>query len=285
MKTYLYALLLTGICVKASAQSDVATAKWMPQPASIDGKLTEWKQPLSFYDDNTKLLFDIANDSSNIYLCFKSEDEMNQTKLMRAGMKITLSTKSKPKHEATITYPMPQSSASKKQANNNTAEENESAPDEQTVHDLASFRSNFLQHHTTMNVEGFASANGEIPVTNSYGIIAAINWDSTSNLIYEIAIPKKEFFGASFSAKDASADINLSVEINKMQQHYSASKNDDAGSRNNQGAPGAGMHGRGMRNGMGSGFGGGRQLSDADRSTLNQKTSFKQKFVLSTPNS
>src|SRR5690349_1444958 len=110
MKGHAYMiLLLAGAYVNANAQSDVATAKWMQQSVKIDGKLMEWQQPLNFYDDETKLLFDIANDSNNIYLSFESKEEIDQMKLMRAGMKITLSTKGKSKHEASVIYPLPQS--------------------------------------------------------------------------------------------------------------------------------------------------------------------------------
>src|SRR5690349_4096168 len=108
MKTYCWMLLLACWWINANAQSDVTTSKWVQQPVVADGESNEWQQPLNFYDDKTKLLFAIANDSSNMYFCFESKDPLNQMKLMRAGMKITLTSKGKIKREATIEFPMPQ---------------------------------------------------------------------------------------------------------------------------------------------------------------------------------
>ena len=144
-------------------------------------KLTEWKQPLNFYDSDTQLFFDIANDSSNIYFCFESKDETSQAKLMRAGMKITLSTKGKSKHEASIAYPLPQKQTSPNERNEmQDNEANANRSDKPLIHDMSSYRNRFIQTHTLMDAEGFSTAKGEVPLTNSYGIMAAINWDSTS---------------------------------------------------------------------------------------------------------
>ena len=38
----------------------------------------------------------------------------------------------------------------------------------------------------------------------------------SSNVIYEVAIAKKEFFGAGYTAKDDKDDITLSVELNGL---------------------------------------------------------------------
>ncbi len=285
MKKHAYMiLLLAGAYVNATAQSDVATAKWMQQPVKVDGKLAEWQQPLNFYDSDTKLLFDIANDSNNIYLCFESKEEIDQMKLMRAGMKITLSTKGKSKHEASVMYPLSQSNSPQSAANKAVDTANEPMSEAQRVHDLSSFRAHFLQQHTTMKVQGFATVNGDIPVTDTSGITAAINWDNESNLVYEIAIPKKEFWGADFAAKEALGDITLSVEINGLPRSSSPGGETRSGGYHEGGGM-HGMHGEGMKGGgqYGGEHGSGRQWTEEDRASLNRKTSFKQKFVVSSP--
>ncbi|HEY2726676.1 MAG TPA: hypothetical protein VGI61_05855 [Parafilimonas sp.] len=290
MKYFLFVLLSVCFYVSSYSQSDVSTARWMQQPLIVDGKNTEWGS-LNFYDDDTRLSFGIANDSNNIYLCFESADELNQVKIMRAGMKVTLSSKGKAKHDATIAFPLPQNNKQLPQQSNPANNvESSNTTYQHPVHDAASFRENFVTNHRVMNVSGFASANGEVPIDSITGLKAAINWDSTSNLYYEIAIAKKDFFGNDYSAKDAAADITLSVEINAL-QHSSNESSGSSGSGYHGGYHG---NGGGMRggNGMHGGYhsnngnennnegGEERQNADAGKVSLSVKTSFKQKFVL-----
>lgn len=286
MKTYYWLTLFVILLLNAHAQSDVATAVWMQQHVLIDGKGNEWEQPLNFYDDNTKLLFAIGNDSSNIYFCFESKDPLNQMKLMRAGMKITLTSKGKSKHNATIEFPLPPNGQVTE--NNDTWDysmqnhdnENKNAPYTHQNHDTGFLRKNFIMNHLMMNVEGFTSVNGIIPVKNPSGISAAIDWDSASYLIYELAIPEKEFFGNDYTPKDVSNEIALSVEVNAL--HHASMQGSNG---NNHDYHGGGQYGGGTHSGSFGGggmhHGGSKQWSDADRASLDVKTSFKQKFVVS----
>src|SRR4051794_25538365 len=105
MKYFFPLIAFISIYFNSAAQSDASTAKFVH--VTIDGNDSDWHS-LNFYDDETQLNFGIANDSNNIYLCFATAHQSAEMKLMRAGMKITLSTKSKPKHEASIVYPLPQ---------------------------------------------------------------------------------------------------------------------------------------------------------------------------------
>ena len=223
--------------------------------------------------------FDIANDSNNIYLCFESKDEMTQTKLMHAGMKLTLSTKGKGKHEASVLYPVSPKLATQNEAGNG---ENSAAQNDPVQSNKYSFRAHFIQTHSVMDVDGFATAKGEVPLQNPSGITAAIAWDTTSNLGYEVVIPEKEFFGADYTAGNISlADIILSVEIRALPR---SSLSDDKPSRSH-GAHGSG--GDDMRRGQftGGGYNAGtggtpRQWGEEEKVMLNTKSSFKQKFAL-----
>lgn len=277
MKEYLSVLIAVFISAQAFSQSDVTTAGWKTQPVTIDGKLTEWNLPLRFYDAETRLFFDIANDSNNIYLCFESKDEMTQTKLMHAGMKLTLSTKGKAKHEAFILFPVLQ-----KQATPNTTPggDNTPAQNDPVQNNKYSYRAHFIQTHSVMDVDGFATAKGEIPLQNPSGISAAMAWDTASNLGYEFVIPDKEFFGAGYTADNISpADITLSVEVRALP---SSALSDDKPVRS-RGANSNGDMRRGQFTGGGYNAGTGgtpRQWGEGEKVMLNTKSSFKQKFAL-----
>ena len=79
------------------AQDEVVKASRISLPVTVDGKASEWALPLSLYDSDTKLFFGFSNDDKNMYVCFQSADEINQQKIMQAGMEVTLSTKGKHK--------------------------------------------------------------------------------------------------------------------------------------------------------------------------------------------
>lgn len=254
---------------------EVAMPKWID--VTVDGNIAEWGS-LNFYDDQTQLNFGLANDSNNIYLVFQTVNEPTQKKIMHAGMKITLSAKGKSKHEASILFPIPQGrsqmTVDSAHKSNNTSER---------VFNKQSFRENFIVHHATMQVIGFAHANGEIPVNDS-DVKVAVNWDSSNNLIYEVAIKKKEFFGSTYSSKTEGGNINLEVEVNAL-PHYDGEKIKGYHSDGMQ----AGM-GEEKQTGGGNGVGfnqdrmpkGGQQqnTSGGNNIPLSIKTSFKQKFVL-----
>ena len=283
MKNRILVFLLMNICFYAAAQTDVSTAKWIH--VTVDGDATDWGS-LNFYDDQTQLNFGLANDSENIYLCFTANTQPVQMKLMRAGMKVELSAKGKTKHEAFIVFPLPQSAqAQGKDSSFNKTD----SPGTQPVFNKETFRANYIAHHTMMQVSGFADSNGEISTKNP-AIPLAINWDSSSNLVYEIGIAKKEFFGADYTAKDELENIGLNVELNGLSRnelgdeknggHYHQSMGMHSGGGTYEGGMHSGSHSEGSE-GM-HGDAQNNPMNNSGYTSLSAKTSFKQKFVLNT---
>lgn len=78
------------------------TSEWAKNKITVDGNANDWGLPLKNFDNDTQLFFEIKNDDKNLYLCFQSKDQESQVKIIRAGMKITLSSKINGKHKATI---------------------------------------------------------------------------------------------------------------------------------------------------------------------------------------
>lgn len=271
MKKIFIVSFCLGICWYGAAQTDVATAKYLQ--ATIDGNSSEWGA-LNFYDEDTQLNFALANDAKNIYFCFVTGSQLAQMKLTRAGMKITLSTKGKPKREAAVVFPLPQT----KQLPDSTLNKNNTAT--QPASNKESFRKGFIAHHTTMQVSGFVNTNGEIATDNS-SIQAALNWDSSSNIVYEIAIPKTEFYGAGYTAKDLKNDITLTVELNGLSRsetgdaRYAALQDEETKPGNGMQAAPSKTVGFNVDKRPGS-------ITDPGNmsASLTEKISFKQKFIL-----
>ena len=227
------AIILLFFSTLAFAQDDVIKSSWTSSPVKIDGMPQEWKLPLRYYDAGTKLFFAFANDDKNLYLCFQAPDEMNQVKIMRAGMEIYLSTKGK--HKVSVTFPLADQSEPAPSQNDNGDRQNT---------DRKTRRTSFILQNTMMDVKGFETRNGLIPINDTSGINAAINWDENDKLTYEVAIPLKEWFGINYTDADISKDISLDIVINavKRQVHPGGSGNSFSGKGRGGRMGGGGMN-------------------------------------------
>lgn len=203
-KLFLFFLLATMSTF--SFAQEAPASSFAKNKIIIDGSPAEWNLPLKHYDNTTRLFFDFENDATHLYLCFQAKDEMNEEKILKAGMKIILSSKINGKHKSVINYPLPAPKTS----------ENE---DEITRDPLATRTDNhatFLAKDSLMEVKGFATQSGIISSKDTATIHAAINWDTSKTLTYEIAIPLKEMFGENYDIQDFSKDISLEVVINAV---------------------------------------------------------------------
>ena len=280
--TKLLFIQLALMCTTAVIAQDVSTAGWAVQPVVADGNAREWHKPLNLYDPNTKLLFAMSNDSTTIYLCFESKDEQTQKKIMRAGMRVELSTKWKGRHKVAIAYPLPP----KERENSDTGADDDNAGSNEQ--EDPSFRKaaaamekkRFLTDNLTMHLEGFAAGNGVVPIRGEH-VNVAMGWDSTDNLFYEIAIPIKELADPGYTAEELLKELTLEVAINALPQK-GGNRGSDISIRGNGGGLGDGAN-------SGLGQGGGRTVDPSafkhafknlDRAGLFKTTYLKQKFAL-----
>ncbi len=271
-------LLTAAVCLiafqKLKAQDDMPVAAWMPGMVTVDGHPTEWKKPLRFYDSGTKLFYAFGNDTKNIYLCFETNDEINQQKILRGGVKVSLQAKTGDKRNVSILFPLaPQQSPVRQYTEQDSTERKLRK---------ANMKIDFLAQNTMMETKGFAGRNGIIPINDSSGINSAINWDEAGNLTYEIAIPLKEFYGAGYTVADLSKYVLLEVQLNgiKRNEHAESGGGGGFGGRGRGGRMGgiggggryhgAGLHGEGNA---------GEQAFGNNRAALFEKATLKQKFL------
>lgn len=262
-------IILIFITAFSFAQTK-ATSQWTNIEITIDGKAHDWNPPLKHYDNQTALFFDFKNDSNNLYLCFQTKDQINEAKIIRSGMRVILSDKINGKHKSVISFPLPFKHAAK------LNQSDEIKPD--PLAPGQSHHTSFLANDTLMEVKGFANKNGIISINNS-DIQAAINFDSSNILTYEIAIPIKELFGSDYKVKEVSKDISLNVIINAMADHSAGGEYSGRGGRS-----GGRMDSYGGMNGGGNRMSnGGNEQNQFYRAAMFQKTELKQKFTLSVP--
>lgn len=265
MKQLFFFLTLFFIASSTFAQ-ETPSAQWAKNNITVDGNVQDWNS-LKHYDNQSRLFFDFKNDSNNLYLCFQTKDEINQAKIMKAGMRIILSDKINGKHKSVINFPLG-TKHDVKSANS----DDKIQPDPLASH--LSKHAVFLASDTLMEVKGFANKNGMIASHNVSGIHAAINWDSANTLTYEIAIPLKELFGNDFNVKDFSKEISLNAIVNAMSVADSKNVSTDAFSeKGNLGESKTGSSSDEMERE--------KRMAEYKRMMLSQKTELKQKFILS----
>ncbi len=259
MKKQFYILALLFISRTIFAQLDVSTAKWKSK-VIIDGKPDEWSLPLGFYNTETKLFFAVANDSNNLYLCFQSNDEGNQVKINVAGMSVSLSSKGKHRCNATINFPL-------------TDKKSRFAEDDLIAEkkpDMASLKNTFILQNSNMDISGFASQKGVIPINDSSGINAAINWNQNFIMTYELRLPLKELFGKDYKLQDLTKTISIEVEVNAVTEPQTGGVDGSQAAINSTGVGAVGMT-QGMP---------GTGTLRKERKPLFDKNRFKEKFFL-----
>ncbi len=241
------------------SQSLLPTAYWKSNSVKIDGEASEWNNPLRFYDAETKLFFAFANDSTNLYLCFQSNDKRNQVKIHMAGMKVYIITKGKEKHKGCIIYPLvdPKENFAREELN------------EEVEPDIERLKNTFLLQNTNMLTSGFANQNGNYPIHDSVGIHSYLNWNEKNIMTYEIAIPLKEIYGNNYTAKDLEKVISLVIEVNAVTREASTIDVSQTAAGSTTGS---------QNNGMTRNMPGG---TSKEKRPLFDKNKCKQKFLLS----
>jgi hypothetical protein len=209
-------------------------------------KENHFKEPLKYYNPETKLEYNISNDNKNLYVCIKTNNNLSFAKIMISGLQIQIDTSGTKKTKMGILYPLPtDDSQNQLQAAHKPGEKQ----------DRNEFRNQFLLKHDEMYITGFKPPinDNTIPLKNKYGIYVYFDWDSTNTMVYKLEIPFKTFYKDSLTAKDSSKMFGISFTVNAIPRPEAAEPAAD----NNASMPGMGMRGgMGGMNGMGGMRGG-----------------------------
>ncbi len=172
--TAVVAGLLFSTLVKAQ---DEDVNKWAPAGLSIDGKASEWPKPLTFYNNDAKLFYTIANDSNNLYVVINVPDQVSQMKIMRAGFTFSVNPTGKKKIVSSITFPL-------------LGEDAPEVVESQNQRNSVEWKRSILQNAKQISVEGLTGVpDGIMPVKNDKQIASAASLDEQGNLVCELAIP------------------------------------------------------------------------------------------------
>jgi hypothetical protein len=234
-----------------SCKAPLYETKWQDHEVVADGNPKEWKIPLRFYDNKSKLSYTVTNDLDNLYICIRITDDASQIKVMRAGMQIWLDTTGSNKQTTGILFPKRISQQPDPVPQNSETNSKRTSGGHQV--NMKHLRTDFQREYKEMQVTGFkAPIRGALPLQNDFGINIGINWDanrydSSFIMIYEAVIPFKTFYKNKLTLTDSVKKFGVSIIVSQLP--YAPGKSGGA-----RGGGGSGMAGGGMR---GGGMGGG----------------------------
>lgn len=254
--------------------------KWQTSTVATDGKPSEWALPLKFYDQESKLNYDISNDRKNLYVIFKITDEFTKVKALKAGIRFAIDVEGKKIFPVTLSYVYPQEHHLLPLPGESIASDGESA--EERMRENLNFQGMMLK------LSGFKAElkEGLLAMKNEYGINAAMEIDNNDILYYELRIPFATFYKESITPSDTLVPFNFEITLNALQQpdRASAFLNDDQSqappSSGNGNFPDGNMSGTGAPGGNIPGGGGPRQSMNR-QDEGNSKRSITQKLKLS----
>ncbi len=233
-------LVALGVICFSMATFAQSSSKWQNSPIIIDGDASDWETMPRFFNSDANVQYEIRNDARNLYVILKSTNKATQMQLLQAGFSVKFKLKNQSATKCDITFPAP------KMGNFPAMERPNENKDRLMAKDARPER--MMRDSATL--DGFMYTNGIITEDNrdTEGICFAKSKGNRDQIVFEIQIPLREFFGNEFSLADITqTPLQLQVNINELSK----------GSMNGKGGNmSGGMHG-GMGGGnMGGGHGG-----------------------------
>lgn len=227
----------------------------------VDGLSNEWSNPLRYYDQASKLSYDLTNDAENLYVVFSTKERSTIRKVMRKGLKFSIDTalgKGKYPMQFTFPYRNPNDfnpffedgfgrndSMPHRHFNDSTARRN---PNDTT------------RHHRRMTADGKpwqpmlkvlvkgintkVDADSLLSIPNRYGIEVAVRRDSQM-VFCELKIPFNMIYRNQITASDTTKPLFFQVNLEAIEENGQRPPRHDGGE-----GPGNGVH-MGGRGGMG----------------------------------
>ena len=229
-------------------------SRFVATPPTIDGKATEWTDSLQ-YDNNSKLQYEVLNDTRTMYIRLKANDASTQAKFVYLGMVIWLDTTGRNQQQLGIRYPLPIDLESLPKGEQRPVGAMGPSAAERLAEHQARLRQVLLgaKEMELLNFRG----NKEPVLTDAQsqlGVKAALDLDAQGNLIYELAVPLRLIYRrVPALATGQAATVGVTLAGMKPKMPKSDSSNDPYSAMNGGGMGGyggmGGMRGGGMRGG------------------------------------
>lgn len=261
----------------------------------IDGIVTDWNVPLSYYDADAHLQYSVAHDAEWLYVCARLNEATYQTKVIDGGLTLYLDTTGKKKQNIAIFCPIsrgemplenleqmqgqPPSDFAGGQRPNNGRPTNGNNQTDMMQKRLKEHLPRAFEH---FKLQGFHFQDGMYANDNSENVHIAAQIDGSGSLNIEYAIRINSFYKP-LPSINPKQKLSLIFEIKglEMPQNSQARGN----GRPPQGGGGGDMGGGPPMGGggdMGGGpppMGGGEDMTASNPITETTKTKVKFKFA------
>ena len=280
-----FVLMLVVIATSLYAQNE-STEYFVKGNLTIDGNSQDWSADLKSFDKKTNMHSAIYNDDTHLYLLFQTDNQTNQTKILRAGLSLTFKSKLKPKVNAKLQYPLEAvrgqgSTGGQRQRGNRTAGagQGQQVDREAQRQRMIDAMKRQLASKNEMKLKGFSKSSGQVTKGEAGDIAVALGFEEEKRMVnYEVAIPLEEIYGANFDWQKVSA---AELAINLVIEGVDSPQNVTSGGSRGGGRGGAGVRGGGGRGGAGGGRGGARPGGAGGASSMMfQSQTLKLKYNL-----
>jgi len=269
MKQSIFTLIILFSLASCTPKIYTSTT-WETRQITADGNISEWSDPLRFYDQKTGISYSIANDNKNLYFACSISNDLLQTKILLSGLEFGIDTLGKKAFGVGIQFPTGNASGSAEaQSFQQGKTESQKRPDR------SEFKLKLLAEAREINLIGFKPQLGKyisLSAQNNSGIVAAINFDRKGIMNYEAIIPFSTFYKNMLAPYDSGTVFNFMIKINQAPKSFIGLNSQGSaggsgyrgggmrgGRMQGGGMQGGGMRGGGMRNG---GMNGGRMSGE-----------------------
>ncbi|MGZ3938611.1 MAG: hypothetical protein ACXVLT_08010 [Flavisolibacter sp.] len=243
---------------------------------TVDGNDADW-QGVALYSSPLKTFeYSVAHNDEDLFVRMKILNPLEQMKFLTAGMELWIDPTGQEKQKVEVVYPV------KGELATTAMQPQNSSADKKQNRDLMhlSVRAQVV----SMNRIGFKPEySGTQTISENTGFKAAINWNETDELIYELKIPLKAFNGT-VSANHMALEFSIGALERPAENH----ERGENGGGSRQGGMAGGMRGGGAGGNHGGGggrYGGGGERrstqsgdTKTDWSKMREKESFWVQF-------
>ena len=292
-------LLVTQIaaCSSTKHSSQRLPGAFQISPITIDGFNNDWPSPYPEYDDKAMLGYAVTNDKENLYISVETGDPATQLKILRNGLTVWID-KTGGKEEVTaVNFPLPDQYKTNKVGGDEperpakgqwqqSPQQGSNRLDQKRM-ELEDRVVRALDKAKEFSLQGFKGCNQQFSILekDSCGIVTRINIDSTNEMVWEVVVPFRAFYGKNeITRADKGKPMSITIETEGSKRPAGQ------GGGNGGHAGGGGIRpsiGFGGMGGMGMGMGGGshggnrsgaQNASNAMMESLYKSTKTVKKF-------
>ena len=188
-------------------------------PITIDGSTNDWSSYKCINDEKSNVSYSITNDSKTIYFLFKFPEKHLQYKVLRAGLEIKIDTIGKTNYPISVIFPY-----SIDRENTDPIRHSYTGIKPTTEYEMIKTKS--IESSNKIKIVGFNNGLSDVMlnIKNVVGVSAALQFDSTNTLNYELSVPINLFF----ESKLSNYKYPFNFQFNILGLPFSASESSDS---------------------------------------------------------